>query len=89
LSDLFDLRRLGLPPSDAVSFRHPSLRSRDSGKSLVLLGSLFNPAKPEQENADILEDVFAAARDKDSLFSAMKRYAGSPVLRDGRDTIIS
>ena len=39
---------------------HPDLevnRAADQTKSLVLIGSIFDPAKPEHENADILKEI--------------------------------
>lgn len=64
-------------------YSHPDLevnRVTDSKKSMVLIGSLFDPVEPEKGNADILKDVLASANSMDSLFPQIKRYVGSYAL---------
>ena len=62
---------------------HPDLdvnRENDTKKSIVLIGSLFDPTQPEKRNAEILKYIFAGFAGLENLFSQIKRYAGSYAL---------
>lgn len=74
-------------------YAHPDLEVNhmvDSTKSIVLIGSLFDPAEPEKGNDGILKDVHASVSNMESLFSQIKRYAGSYVLfyKDDKHTVM-
>ena len=74
-------------------YTHPDLevtRVDDSVKSIVLIGSMFDPAQPEKNNTDIVKDVQGDIGNLEDLFSRVKPYAGSYVLlyKDDKNTII-
>lgn len=58
---------------------HPDLHisvAHDSTKSLTLLGYMFDPARYQLSNQEILNRVLAATKDFDSLILSLKPYAG-------------
>jgi len=62
---------------------HPDLevnRIADQRKSIVLIGSIFDPDEPDKGNADILKDILDRTSSLKSLFSRIKRYAGNYAL---------
>ena len=64
-------------------YAHPDLEmNRVDGfnKSIVLAGSIFDPAHPEKENTDILQHINDTVKSRDELFLHIKPYAGSYVL---------
>ena len=70
-------------------YAHPDLeitRVDDSLKSIVLVGSLFDPTQPEKDNTDIVKDIHSEISNPEDLFLRIKPYAGSYVLlyKDGR-----
>lgn len=74
-------------------YAHPDLeitRVDDSLKSIVLVGSLFDPTQPEKDNTDIVKDIHSEVSNPEDLFLRIKPYAGSYVLlyKDGKNAII-
>jgi len=74
-------------------YAHPDLevnRVADSKKSIVLIGSLFDSAEPEKDNADIIHDILASANCWEEYVARIKRYAGNHALlyKDNKITVI-
>ena len=74
-------------------YAHPDLEVNQfagQSKSLVLIGSIFNPTEPEKGNADILKAIFKNSHGIKGLFSWLKQYAGifALVYMDDKETII-
>ena len=72
---------------------HPDLEVRlvtDRDKRIVLIGSIFDPTKPEKGNAEILDDILFSINNLKSLFLWIKRYVGIYALlyKDEDETII-
>ena len=74
-------------------YTHPDLEVTamvELEKSIVLVGSIFDPTQPEKENADILKDIHKSIKNPEELFLRIKQYAGSYALlyKDYVNTII-
>ncbi len=72
---------------------HPDLevnRVANPKKSIVLMGSLFDPDEPEKGNGEILKNIHDSANSMDSFFLQIKRYAGNYALlyKDDTDIVI-
>ncbi len=64
-------------------YAHPDLevhKKEHSGRTLVLLGCIFDPFEPHQGNAEILTELAENAETSESLFDALKKRAGQFVL---------
>ena len=74
-------------------YTHPDLEVTsvdDSLKSIVLIGSLFDPTQPDKGNADIVRDINSDISSIDDLFVRIKPYVGRYALlyKDDKDAII-
>jgi len=74
-------------------YAHPDLevsQARSAKKTAVLIGSMFDAAAPEKENADIIEDVLLNTNNPEECFLWISRYAGCYALlcKDGENTFI-
>lgn len=74
-------------------YTHPDISVTqvvEPGMELVLIGSLFDPAEPEKDNATILKDIHSGTHSIEDLFLQIKGYAGRYALfyNDGKDVII-
>ena len=74
-------------------YTHPDLEInfvQDSQKIIVLMGSIYDPDKPEVSNAAILETIHADSDSVENLFKQIKRYAGSYALiyKDAKNYVI-
>jgi hypothetical protein len=72
---------------------HPDLdvtRVDDLRKSIVLLGSIFDPTQPEKENAEIINDIVSDISNLEDLFIRIKPYVGRYALlyKDDKNAII-
>jgi hypothetical protein len=72
---------------------HPDLevtRVDDTSRSIVLIGSLFDPSHPEKENADIVRDINSDIHNLEDLFMRIKPYVGRYALlyKDDKNAII-
>ena len=68
---------------DAYLLTHPDLSVEaqfDDGRSIVLIGDIFDPASPAKSNRDILQDIVSDTRTFQDLVLHIKRYAGRYVL---------
>lgn len=64
-------------------YAHPDLevnRAEDLKICLVLVGSIFDPVKPEHGNADILKEILINISNMQGLVAWIKQYAGSYAL---------
>jgi hypothetical protein len=74
-------------------YAHPDIEVQllmDARKSMVLIGSIFDPAVPEKGSADILKDVGADVSNVEGLFTRIKRYVGRYALlyKDQKNAVI-
>ena len=74
-------------------YAHPDLEVTavdDLKRSIVLVGSIFDPTQPEKENPDILKDIHDSIKNPEQLFLRIKQFAGSYALlyKDDENTII-
>ncbi len=72
-----------LPIGPFFLYAHPDLevhQAEDAGKTLVLVGQIFDPRAPEKGNAAILGDLHAAAGGLDAFFEAAKPCTGNFLL---------
>jgi hypothetical protein len=74
-------------------YSHPDLEvTRVDGlnKIIVIVGSIFDPTKPEKGNADILKDIHDNIKNPEELFLRIKQHAGSYALiyKDDENAII-
>ncbi len=74
-------------------YTHPDLEINfidDQQKIIALIGSIFDPDKPEDGNADILKTIHEGIISIEDLFKRIKRYAGRYALfyKNAENTII-
>lgn len=74
-------------------YTHPDLEINfidDQQKFIALIGSIFDPDKPEDGNDDILKTIYEGTISIEDLFKRIKRYAGSYALiyKDDKNYII-
>ena len=58
---------------------HPDLGitdKKDASTSIILLGDIFDPQRPERTNDDIISDAIPVARSFDQLLAVIKPYVG-------------
>lgn len=68
-----------IPVAHYHLYAHPDLEVTsiiEQQKVIVLLGSIFDPYKPEDSNADILRTIHAKSDNINNLFKQIKNFAG-------------
>jgi hypothetical protein len=74
-------------------YAHPDLdinHAEDQSRSIALIGSIFDPNDADKDNSFITKDILSVAKDIETIFSSIKRYAGSYILiyHDEKDFVI-
>lgn len=82
-----------LPISNYFLYSHPDLdvtSVQNSQNGIVMVGNIYNPNNPKEDNATILHAVHAGLHSIDNLFKRIKQYAGSYAIiyHDNKDFII-